>query len=385
MGCFCRHDVAALAALTAQLNAAISSATSVSVSAALTADAGIAAAMPAACLLATPATLRVTALAAALAALGLPAAPWNPDPAWLELALPVLPMPPTAMATLVGLANLRAQAQAVFGLDLLDPAASLPFARLCATLSARVAAAAALGASASASATLAASLDASASATLQGLAALALALDRIELALAAPVLDIALYRIDPVWRGFLRRIEALLPLIAALLLLGLDPAVDFTASLAASFRALLAIRLPTAAPAMVQLSATLNAVATLRASLGIDPLAAGTVVLVERLSLRISSLPAAALAALADALAGLVPCPTLAITPDVVAIAASLNPLAVAGLAWTPPPIAALPAIGVGAVAVGLAASLSATLGITASLSPCADGCDAARLARAIA
>src|ERR1700692_4126638 len=70
---------------------------------------------------------------------GLPAAPWEPDEAWLDLELPTLSLSASAMATLSAFAQLRVGALGL-GIDLLVPGQANAFARLVATVSARLAA-----------------------------------------------------------------------------------------------------------------------------------------------------------------------------------------------------------------------------------------------------
>src|SRR5207302_1831223 len=69
----------------------------------------------------------------------LPALPWQPEPAWLGLQLPALQLSAQAVATISALAQLRAQVQAQFGLDLLLPAHATALARIVATMNARLA------------------------------------------------------------------------------------------------------------------------------------------------------------------------------------------------------------------------------------------------------
>ncbi len=79
-----------------------------------------------------------------LGARGLPAAPWQPDPNWLSLSLPRLPLKPGALATISALAQLRAQVLAQFGIDLLLAGQDARFARIVATMNTRLSAMGAL-------------------------------------------------------------------------------------------------------------------------------------------------------------------------------------------------------------------------------------------------
>jgi hypothetical protein len=80
---------------------------------------------------------KVTAVSDWRAARTLPAEPWQPDPAWQDLQLPTPLLPPGALATISGLAHLRAQALSQFGTDLLDPAQADGFTRIIATMNDR--------------------------------------------------------------------------------------------------------------------------------------------------------------------------------------------------------------------------------------------------------
>ncbi len=211
-------------------------------------------------------------LAGWLGARGLPAAPWQPDPNWLRQMLPRLRMSASAMATVSALAQLRAQVLAQFGIDLLLPGSAAAFARIVATMNAR------LSAMASASFNPGAWI---------GLAGLNAAIDRVNLALQAGLLapSASLAMTTPGglamadWRAFLAALAGLAPLIAAASQLNISLAANFSAQLAAALRTLRGIALPGFSAAnlafMASLTGALSAVAQLHASLGIDPLALG--------------------------------------------------------------------------------------------------------------
>ena len=112
MPCLCKHTLAALQAALPRLSAGAG------------ADAGAA----------------LHPLALWLARSGQPAAPWQPDPAWLALPLPSMPLGASAMATLSAFAQLRAMALAQFGVDLAEPGRAGALAQLVATVQARLAA-----------------------------------------------------------------------------------------------------------------------------------------------------------------------------------------------------------------------------------------------------
>jgi len=68
------------------------------------------------------------------------------------------------------------------------------------------------------------------------------------------------------------------------------------------------------------------------------------------------------------------------ITAPVVAAAMSINAHAAAALNWSVPAVSALSVLSVGLPAVAMTAQLKAALGLHAALSPCAAGCDMAKL-----
>lgn len=362
MGCFCKSAMGPLQLALPSLNVAMS--------------------------VAPPGAQAVLALSAWLGARGLPASPWVPDPAWLQITPPSLLLRAETLATLSAMATLRAQVLAQFGLDLLVPAQANMFARLAATLNARLSAMAAAGLSIG-----------TGQAWLQ-LGALNFAIDQITLALQAGLFtaNAGAYVIAPAWQSFLAALLALLPLIALSVQLGLDLRGNFAADLAVAVRAMLAVRLP-ALPAanlamMASLSAQLTAVASLAASLGIAPLQIGLPGVQAMISARLSALLAALSASLGinltasleiPNLLGLLPalpaCPTLAITPAVVQAALTMNASALAALTWQAP--AGLPLLQVGLPVATLSAQLSAALGISAALAPCPAGCDANAVLRA--
>src|SRR5208283_4771592 len=88
--------------------------------------------------LALPGANVALGLSAYLNAAGLPAAPWQPDPAWLSLPLPQLQLSMQAVATISAMASLRAQVLAQFGIDLLIPGQAMAMARIVATMNARL-------------------------------------------------------------------------------------------------------------------------------------------------------------------------------------------------------------------------------------------------------
>jgi hypothetical protein len=164
-----------------------------------------------------------------------------------------------------------------------------------------------------------------------------------------------------------------------------------------------AIKLPTVPPAqlsaMASATAALSAVASLKASLGLDPLKVDIAVIraqvTAKLAAMVQLLPPAmqsklalpnAIALLMSMLPKLPVVPSHMATPEVMKVALAVHPTAVASMNWSVPPITAVPLLKVGLPAVALAAHLNAALGIRAVLpAPCGSGCDGAKLAAAAA
>jgi len=334
--------------------------------------------------------LELKAVAAFLAKFGLPAAPWTPDPSWLELQLPSLSLSASAMATLSAFAQLRAQFLAQFGIDIAIPGQGVALARLTATLNAR------LSAMLSMDADLSLSLAARANVLMKLAATLSAAL-KVEEALALGLLP------SPPpgpplsqWRPFVIQLRALLPLIALSVQLGIDLTADISAQLSAMLRVMLRIQLPGLGTGslllMANLTATLSAVAQLRLALGIDPLTISLPALTEMVNERVGNTAQAVQSQLGLSLSLLLELllklPTLQfnaslmVTPAVVKAAMSLNARALASLNWGVPEVASLPVLSIGLPVVALTAQLQAALNLSASLAPCATGCDAASLLR---
>ena len=337
-------------------------------------------------------------LSAWLGARSLPSAPWPADPNWLALLLPQLRLNASAMATISAMAQLRAQVLAQFGIDLLLPGQAAAFARIVATLNMRLSAMAHL------------SLNPLAWLQLAGLNA---AIDRVNLALQlgllAPSASLSLAMTTPgglalpSWRPFLAALAGLAPLIAAAAQLNIGLAAGFSAQLSAALRMLLGIALPQIGAAnltlMASLTAALSATAQLQASLGINPLGLGfpavqAMVLVRlnamlsalSLSLRLNLQSPNLLAELLALLPALPYCPSSFATPAVVRAALAIDARALASLDWQVPALAQLPVLRLGLPVCAFAAQLQASLGISAVLpAPCAQGCDAAAIVRALA
>lgn len=361
MGCFCHGSVGQISALLPQLD--------------VSAQLGM------------PGADVPLSLSAWLSARALPALPWQPDPDWLNLPLPTLRLSASAVATISALAQLRAQVLAQFGLDLLVPGQARGFARILATLNARLSALA--------------SLRFNPLGWLQ-LARLNGAIDQVQLALQAgllpPSASLAAQLTLPGglpmarWGGFLGGLQALAPMIAATAQLGVG--LSETAQLAAALRVLARLSLPALAmPQLVgSLTAALSAVASLQASFGISPLQLGFPAVLLRVQAKLGALLPALQARFGLALGGgggtlLGLLPQLPLVPTSFAtsavVQAALQAQAVATLDWQVP--AALPAVQAGLPACAFAAQLKAALGINAVLpSPCASGCDAAKVMAAL-
>ena len=315
------------------------------------------------------------ALADWLALLGLPAAPWQPDPAWLELRLPELTLSADAVMTLQAFAQLQVLALSL-GLDLMVPAQATAFARLAVTLQARLSATLALGVAVNPLAWT--QLSSAMTASAQVRAALALGLFPAPPPMGPPLLP---------WRAFLRQLRALLPVIAIATQLNLNLSVSLAEQLAPMLRAMLRIPMPVMTATlslMAELTTALSAVAQVRLALGIDPLALGLPVVrlmvIEQLTATEQMVVQATGVKLPNLLA-LLPqidfCPSLMATPATVAAAVALN---LPPLAWRIPAFETLPVLSVGLPVAAFCAQLQAATGLQASASPCGGGCDAAAL-----
>ena len=361
MSCMCKKTMSALFVALPQIG--ISAQASASMNIALSAD--------------------LQALARLLAAMGLPAPPWTPNPAWLNLQLPRLALNASAMATISAFAQLRADVLAQFGIDLLIPGQAAAFARLAATLQARLAAMLAVNAHLGLASTAWMQLAASLSASLQVQEALNLGL----LPSPPPIPQMSL------WREFLALLASLLPIIAVSSQLGLNMSANISAQLAMAVRAMLQIRLPVFPPAslalMASITASLSAIAQLRASLGIDPLALGLpavhlmvserVALTARAVQTATGMPLPSLLSLLNLLPRPDFSPALMATPATVAAAMNINATALAAVNWQVPAIASLPVLSVGLPVTAFAAQLNAAMGLSASAALCAT-CDSAAL-----
>lgn len=358
-----------LPSLPAMAGATPASGGGVSVSAALSADLAAA---------------KIAAVADWLAARGLPAAPWQPDPAWRTLQLPTPRLSASAVATISGLVQLRASAQQQLGIDPLQAAQADALRRIIATLNQRLAAMPPLTPAARAWITLARENDQA------DMVALALRENTFS---ASAELTAAFNEPGGVpmreWGPLLRPLRLLAPLLAAARQLGGDGTE--TATLAESLRVLARLSLPPLAqPArMAELAQALAAIQRLRDSLGADVLRQGLAA--ARAALQRKQMELAQILA-RNAPPGETPeqlllrlprravVPTSLATPAVVAAAQGMAQLA--AVSWSVPEN--LPQVGTGLAALHLVAQLQLTLGSSpVRAAPCGSQCDAAALLRA--
>jgi hypothetical protein len=372
MVCFCKHTMTALHLALPKLGASASAAASLSASVSASAsihDTGLA------------------ALTAWLAKHGLPAAPWQPDPAWLDVQLPKPTLNAGAIATLQAFAQLHTLALAL-GMDLTVAAEATAFARLAATLNARLAAMLPqLSGPVSPTAWL--KLSAMLSASVQVTEAVRLGLFPVAPALTVPETGPQL----SVWRAFLSALRALLPVIAIANQLHLTLTANLSDQLSPMIRAMLRIPMPVMTAnlsLMASLTAVLSAIAQLRLGLGIDPLEAGLPAVQAMVSARVSAAAMLveqtthmSLRELLDVLPKMpvAYCPTLMAPQAVVSAAVSLN---LPPLTWQVPPMASLPVLSTGLPVAAFCTQLNAAMNLQASTRPCASGCDAARLLGAL-
>ena len=336
----------------------------------------------------------VTALSAWLSARWLPAPAWHPDPAWLDIDIPTPPIPAVSFSVISGLVQAQLACQAELGLDVSLAVQLAMLARVVTTLNLRLPdlqvmldAGTAVGIAAEpeadwqALATLNDQVDIVAKATAQGVFAA-----QADAALAAEP-DVPL---GP-WRPFLAKVKAIVPLIAILRSLGIDPA-DPQASvlLAARLRLLATVTLPAIAePAVVfGLIARLHATLRLQASLKLDP----RTVPFARVQLAVQARLQAAITALpptVQLVAGEVigvrarsPNPAILLTPDVMAQIQLLRPQVVAQFNWSVPGFHQLALLTTAAPVVKLVSQLK-LLGVDPiRTAPCGPACDAGALRR---
>ncbi len=301
------------------------------------------------------------------------------NPGWPALPLPQINLSANAIMSMALLTQLRAQVLARLGLDLTIAGQATAFARIAATLDARISAMAAMGIN----------LNINLAPWLQ-LAQLNAALLRIQAAVSAGLFATinlnasAALSLSAGFGPFFARLTPLAMLLSASASAHLNAAA--IAQMSASLRALASIRLPSLPSlnltAMCQLSAGLSAIAQLRLAFGVDPIKLGfpairamvgatmtaTIAMLARLGIHLSANLSESLAL---GMPGL-PIPSFAINAVVQAVMA-LDLTAVASLNLNALASANLMS-GLGASA--LAINLSEALNLSAALAPCGV-CDA--------
>jgi hypothetical protein len=317
--------------------------------------------------------------------------------------LPRLQLSASAMATVSAFAQLRAMAQAQFGIDLTVAAQAQAFARLVATANVRLSALLAANASA---ATGGAAIVINPR-PWQLLAALSAAIAQLEAALAAELFSLLpQFAPQAALVPFVRALRPLLPVISVAMQMNMAMGASLAVELSAMIRAMLAVRVSAIASAnlslMAQLTAVLSAQATLQANLGVPPLQLGFAGIQAMLQVRLAALLPALESALRQNLAlpnvsllelalaelmALLPavpyCPSNAVTPAVVTAAMSLDAQAVAAMNWQVPPVSAVALLQVGLPVCAFTAQAQAALGVSlVARAPCVV-CDAAAIARA--
>jgi hypothetical protein len=316
---------------------------------------------------------QIGAMAKLLMSLGLPAAPWNPDPSWLQLQLPTVSLNPSAMATLTLFAQLKASL-ALLGLDPTTPFGVSAFAELSASIAARLSMLLSLGLP------INAGPFAQMSAALQACAQITAALS---MDLFAPItINMSL------WSNFLLQLRLILPVLSLVTQLNLDLTADISAQLSLALKLMLGIPMPKLPIAdltlMSSLTSTLSAISQIKLSLGIDPLSISLPALKLMVQEKIQATMALVESALGmsfsaalQLMASLQVCPTLLATPLNVRLAANLN---FPPLNWNIPAIASLPVLSIGLPIAAFVAQLKAALNLNMALSPCMGGCDMAAL-----
>jgi hypothetical protein len=283
------------------------------------------------------------------------------------------------MATLSAMATVYAQVKATFNLDLLAGGSPTALVRLVATLNARLSAMAAasidLSIDPSAWLTLASELEAANTVT-QAAASNLFTPSPAQLSAYLSPGGTELSQ----WAPFLEGIAALAPLIALRLQLGITD----TASLAVAIRTMNAIEVPALADVSAALSliTALSAVARLQVTLGINVLDAGLAEVSDMVAQQVES----ALAQIPQSAnpPRISTCPTRSVSPAVVAAASSAEIAAFADLTWSVPELPSLSLTASLMPALSLSAQLSALGSASVMLSPCALGCDAASIMRAL-
>jgi hypothetical protein len=344
MACFCKDTVSMLALTLPSLSVSASLSASLSLSAAA----------------------QIGAMARLMMNLGVN---FNPDPAWLQIQFPTISLSASAMATLSAFAQLQAMA-GLLGLNLTTSLGVSAFAELATSVAARLSAILSLGL------TFNPGPWAQMSAALTACAQIQAAL---KLNLFAPMnINVSL------WANFLAQLQLILPMLSIIAQLGLNVTGNISAQLSLILKLMLGIPMPQLPPMaltmMASLTSTLTAIAQIKLSLGIDPLAIGLpavhLMVQERIQATISmveSLLGMSFSAALQFLAKLQLGPTLIATPLNIRLAANL---ALPPINWSIPAMGSLPVLSLGLPIAALMAQLKAALNMNLALSTCMAGCD---------
>jgi hypothetical protein len=285
----------------------------------------------------------------------------------LETPVPTPKLDANAVATLSGLANMRAAAQSQLAVDVLAPGTGTALARIVVTMNARVAAIKNIP-------------DPS---PWHKLADQNDAADRViqQVGSSASTEDYANPAGQPmaVWKPLLRKVRAMAPLIATAsqLDVSVDDAAAMPAALSAAVRLLRAVELPPIddPDTVARLIGLLSAVTRLQQSLGADPVRSGFAAVQDAVARKVAD----AAQRLADngQPADVPYCPTTIAPPEVVSVACSEGGRQIADIAWRVPPASSFPAIQTVSLTAALVAQIAAATGTNpVRSSPCA-GCDA--------
>lgn len=327
---------------------------------------------------ATVQTRLVAAASAWLTARSLPAAPWQPDPAWLDLALPTPPLPAAALGVIMALVQASLTSRAGFRIDLATAAGVRDLTRLVATLNLRQDALLAMAADLR---------------PWSELAALNAQVDTVRAAVTAGVFASGPELTPPglpepafgVWQPFIAKITALAPLVAISRLLTVDLSTPAgLGSLGALLQTLAAINLPVLADATLvsQVIARASAIERLTLSLGRSPVGYPIERVVAAVNAKVSAVASALPPTLQLSATGvLLNAPVRLPNPSALVNAITVGDasrLTVKPLNWNVPKFDELPLLTSGVPAMAVAGLLGPGV-IRAT--PCGQACDAGRVA----
>ncbi len=319
----------------------------------------------------------VSALATWLSARWLPAPPWNPDPEWLDLAIPDPPMPATSFSVISGLVQAQAACLEELGVDVTQPDQQAKLARIVRTMNRRLPELEEVLQDDADWDSLAAQndqIDTVAKAVRQGVFA-PWADDRSEH-------DVPL---GP-WRPLLTKVKAIAPLLAILRSLDIDPAdQDAPALLATQLRPLRGVKLPPIDAPLVShgLIARLHALLRLQRSTGLNPRTVRFSQFQQAVQDKLDDTAAALppeLRTVEDDVRERSPNPSMLLTRDIVEQIQLLQPQTVAQFNWSVPPFEELDLLTTAAPVATLVSQLK-RLGLPPVRStPCGGTCDAGSL-----